>query len=129
GRSATVPQRYFVKIYSTTTIFVLRNLLKRVIDATAFGSATVGRGMPMNWWIRGYLLFAVVQGFGIGLTGLLVPSEMQIPLRLSPLNSRFVAVLYVAGGIGVMLAALSKRRSEARLFVVGFGIATVLILL
>src|SRR5260221_5478681 len=84
---------------------------------------------PMNWWIRGYLLFAAVQGFGIGLTGLLVPAEMQIPLRMTPLNSRFVAALYVAGGICVILAALSKRRSEARLFVVGLWVATVLILI
>ncbi len=83
----------------------------------------------MNWWIRGYLLFAAAQGFGIGLTGLFVPAEMQIPLRITPLNSRFVAALYVAGGIGVILAALAKRRSEARLFVVGFGVATLLILI
>jgi hypothetical protein len=83
---------------------------------------------PMTWWIRGYLLFAAVQGFGIGLTGLIVPSEMQIPLRITPLNTRFAAALYVAGGIGVLLAALSQRRSEARLFVVGFGVATSLIL-
>jgi hypothetical protein len=81
----------------------------------------------MNWWVRGYLLFAAVQGFGIGLTGLLVPAEMQIPLRISPLNARFVAALYVAGGIGVLLAALSRRRAEARVFVVGFGVATLLI--
>jgi hypothetical protein len=81
----------------------------------------------MSWWIRGYLLFAALQGFGIGLTGLIVPSEMQIPLRISPLNTRFVAALYVAGGIGVLLAAASRRRSEARLFVVGFGFATLLI--
>jgi hypothetical protein len=84
---------------------------------------------PMNWWIRGYLLFASVQGFGIGLTGLVIPPEMQIPLRITPLNARFVAALYVAGGIGVLLAALAKRRSEARLFVVGFGVATFLILI
>src|SRR5258707_5928850 len=84
---------------------------------------------PVTWWIRGYLLFAAVQGFGIGLTGLIAPSEMQIPLRMTPLNSRFVAALYVAGGIGVILAALSKRRSEARLFVVGFGVATLLVLI
>ncbi|HEX8969732.1 MAG TPA: hypothetical protein VF937_17750 [Chloroflexota bacterium] len=83
---------------------------------------------PMNWWIRGYLLFAAVQGFGIGLTGLIAPSEMQIPLRISPLNARFVAALYVAGGIGVLLAAVSRRRAEARLFVVGFAVATLLIL-
>ena len=83
----------------------------------------------MTWWIRGYLLFAAVQGFGIGLTGLIAPAEMQIPLRITPLNTRFVAALYVAGGIGVLLAALSRRRSDARLFVVGFGAATSLILL
>ena len=83
----------------------------------------------MNWWIRGFLLFAAVQGLGIGLTGLLFPSEMQIPLRITPLNSRFVAALYVAGGIGVLLAALGKRRSEARLFVVAFGFVTLLILI
>src|ERR1700682_1897226 len=84
---------------------------------------------PMNWWIRGYLLFAAVQGFGIGLTGLIAPAGRQIPLRLPPLNYRFVAALYVGGGIGVLLAAVSKRRSEARLFVVGFGVATLLILI
>jgi hypothetical protein len=83
---------------------------------------------PMTWWIRAYLLFAAVQGFGIGLTGLIAPAEMQIPLRITPLNTRFVAALYVAGGIGVLLAALSRRRSEARLFVVGFGVATGLIM-
>ena len=82
----------------------------------------------MNWWIRGYLLFAAVQGFGIGLTGLIAPAEMQIPLRITPLNARFVAALYVAGGIGVLLGALSKRRTQARLFVVCFTFATTLIL-
>jgi hypothetical protein len=83
----------------------------------------------MNWWIRGYLLFAAFQGFGIGLTGLLLPPEMQIPLRITPLNTRFTAALYIAGGVGVLLAALSKRRADARLFVVGFGLATFLILI
>ena len=41
-------------------------------------------------------VFAAVQAFGIGLTGLILPPEMQIPLRLTPLNTRFVAALYVA---------------------------------
>jgi hypothetical protein len=35
---------------------------------------------------------------------------MQIPLRLTPLNARFIAALYLAGGIGVLLAALRPRR-------------------
>jgi hypothetical protein len=83
----------------------------------------------IDWAVRAYLVFAAVQGFGIGLTGLLVPSEMQIPLSLTPLNARFVASLYVAGAIGVVLAAASPRRADARLFCVGFGFATLLILI
>lgn len=84
----------------------------------------------MTWWIRVYLLFATVQGLGIGLTGLIAPSEMQIPIRdITPLNHQFVAALYVGGAVGVLLAALAKRRSEARLFVVGFGFATGVILI
>ena len=84
---------------------------------------------PMTWWIRAYLLYAAVQGFGIGLTGLIAPAEMQIPIRdITPLNHQFVAALYTGGGVGVLLAAFAKRRSAARLFVVGFGLATSLIM-
>src|SRR4051812_44040357 len=82
----------------------------------------------MPWWIRAYLAFAAVQGFGIGLTGLLIPAEMQIPLRISPLNTRFVAALYVAGGVGVLWAAFARRRTETRLFVIGFGLVTGIIM-
>lgn len=82
----------------------------------------------MTWWIRGYLAFAAVQGLGIGVTGLVFPAEMQIPLRITPLNARFAAALYFAGGIGVLLAAFSKRRSDVRLFVIAFGLATGIIL-
>src|SRR5262245_12586342 len=84
------------------------------------------RAMP--WWLRAYLIFATIQGLGIGLTGLLLPTEMQIPLRISPLNARFVAALYLAGGVGVLWAALSKRAPETRVFVWGFGLATGMIL-
>jgi hypothetical protein len=83
----------------------------------------------MTWWIRAYLLYAAIQGFGIGLTGLIAPAEMQIPIRdITPLNHQFVAALYTGGGVGVLLAAFARRRSEARLFVVGFGLATSLIM-
>jgi len=82
----------------------------------------------VTWWIRAYLAFAAVQGFGIGLTGLLSPADMQILLRITPLNARFVAALYVAGGVGVLWGAFSQRRTQARLFVVAFAFATALIL-
>jgi hypothetical protein len=85
---------------------------------------------PMTWWIRAYLIYAAIQGFGIGLTGLIAPSEMQIPIRdITPLNHQFVAALYTGGGVGVLLAAFARQRSEARLFVVGFGLATSLIMI
>jgi hypothetical protein len=57
-------------------------------------------------------LFAAFQGLGIGLTGLLMPSEMQIPLQVTPLNARFVAALYVAGGIGVLWPPLPAAASK-----------------
>jgi hypothetical protein len=82
----------------------------------------------MPWWIRAYLVFAALQGLGIGLTGLFAPAEMQIPLRITPLNARFVAALYIAGGVGVAWAAFARRRGEARLFVIGFALATTLIM-
>src|SRR5947209_6480018 len=89
-------------------------------------SAAIVDSVP--WWIRAYLAFAAIQGLGIGLTGLLFPSEMQIPLQISPLNARFVAALYIAGGVGVLLGAFARRRAEARLFVLSFAFATTLIL-
>jgi hypothetical protein len=82
----------------------------------------------VTWWVRAYLAFAAVQGFGIGLTGLLSPADIEIPLRITPLNARFVAALYVAGGVGVLWGAFSQRRTQARLFVVAFAFATALIL-
>jgi hypothetical protein len=78
--------------------------------------------------IAGYLIFAALQAFGIGLTGLIIASEIQIPLRLTPLNARFVGALYVAGGVGIVLALFAPRRESKRLMCVGFGLATLLIL-
>lgn len=83
---------------------------------------------PMTWWMRAYLIFATVQGLGIGLTGLVLPSEMQIPLSISPLNARFIAALYAAGAIGLLFASFARYQSEARLFVLGFGLLTGMVL-
>src|SRR3954452_3862165 len=82
----------------------------------------------MDWAVRGYLVFAALQAFGIGLTGLIAPLEMQIPLRLTPLNYRFVAALYVSGGVGIALALFAPRLVERRLVTVAFGLATLLVL-
>jgi hypothetical protein len=51
-----------------------------------------------------------------------------VPLRLSPLNARFVAALYFSAALGLLLSAFVRRRGETRIFVFCFGLATTLIL-
>lgn len=83
---------------------------------------------PIPWWMRAYLLLGAAQALSIGVTGFLTPEQIQIPIALSPLNARFIAALYLAAAVGVLLAALGRRAAEARLFVMGFGSAASLIL-
>jgi hypothetical protein len=64
----------------------------------------------------------------LGITGLLVPAELQVPLRLSPLNARFVAALYFSSALGLLLSIFVRHRTDARIFVFSFGLATSLIL-
>jgi hypothetical protein len=84
---------------------------------------------PLPWWVRAYLLLGAAQAIGIGGTGLLAPAAIQIPLRVTPLNARFTAALYLAAATGVLLAALGRTRGDARLFVIAFYLATSLILM
>jgi hypothetical protein len=86
------------------------------------------RPQSVPWWLRAYLLFGAFQGLALGLTGFLLPEEIQIPYQMSPLNARFIAALYLAPSIGVLLSAFARRRMDTRLFVIGFGTATLLIL-
>jgi hypothetical protein len=90
-------------------------------------ASVVEDSSSVPWWIRGYLLLGAAQGLSLGITGLLIPAELQIPLRVTPLNGRFVAALYAAAALGVLLSALVRRREDAQVFVVGFGLATTLI--
>ena len=86
----------------------------------------------MTWWtgLRAYLLFAAMQGFGIGLTGL-----DRAGRDADPDPRHHAAQPPVCRGAvrrrrrRRALAALRRRRSEARLFVVGFWLATLLILI
>lgn len=82
---------------------------------------------PVPWWLRAYLLIAMVQGMLVmGTSGLFFPADIFIPIEVSPLNARFIGGLYMAGGIGVLLSALARSVDETRIFVIGFGlIATI----
>jgi hypothetical protein len=97
----------------------------RAVDGRALPAS--GRPDALPWWVRAYLLIGTAQGMVLGVTGLLAPAELQVPLRVTPLNARFVAALYTAAALGLLLSALVRHRRDAQVFVVGFGLATTLI--
>jgi hypothetical protein len=117
---------------------MIRRIAEQQPPATSDGAArTTGsadhpdgdrRAASMPWWLRLYLLLGTAQGMGMGLTGLISPADMQIPLRISPLNTRVAAAMYTAAGLGLLLAAFT-RRAHARILVLCFVAATTLILI
>jgi hypothetical protein len=83
----------------------------------------------MPWWIRAYLFFGAAQALSIGIVGFVAPAEIQVPVPLTPLNARFIAGLYLAIAVAVVLAGLVAHRDDARLFVLAAAVATSLLLL
>lgn len=82
--------------------------------------------MPV--WLRVFLLINVVQDLAIGF-GLIAPARIVVPLKgLTPLNARFIAALYLGGGITILLAALVRRAVDARIALYAFDVITMLVL-
>ncbi|MGB9377216.1 MAG: hypothetical protein WCB04_06845 [Mycobacteriales bacterium] len=94
--------------------------------------SAVGAGQRLRtlpWWLRLFLLVNVVQDFGIAATGLLFPGHIAIPLAsLTPLNARFIASLYLGGGVVILLAAFAISSVDARIALISFLAITVLVL-
>ena len=91
--------------------------------------ATGRASAPVPWWLRVFFLVNVVQDVGVGFSGLVFPAHIVIPLKgLSPLNARFVACLYLGGGVVILLAALVRRAVDTRLALYSFLAITVLVL-
>jgi len=85
------------------------------------------RGVPT--WLRLFLLANVVQDVAIGLSGWLSPTDSLLPLKgLTPLNGRFIASLYLAGGVVILAAALVRRAVDVRLALWSFLVITLLVL-
>jgi len=88
-----------------------------------------GTSSPTPWWLRVFLLVNVVQDFGLGLSGLLFPAHILVPLKgLSPLNARFVGSLYLGGGIVIVCAALVRRAVDTRIALYSLFVITALVL-
>ena len=84
---------------------------------------------PTPWWLRVFLLVNVVQDFGLGLSGLLFPRHILIPLKgLTPLNARFVGSLYLGGGIVILFAALVRKAIDTRIALYSLFVITALVL-
>ena len=84
---------------------------------------------PTPWWLRAFLLVNVVQDFGLGISGLLFPRHILIPLKgLTPLNARFVGSLYLGGGIVILLAALVRKAIDTRIALYSLFVITALVL-
>lgn len=85
------------------------------------------RGVPT--WLRLFLLVNVVQDVAIGLSGWLSPTDSLLPLKgLTPLNGRFIASLYLAGGVVILAAALVRRAVDVRLALWSFLVITLMVL-
>jgi hypothetical protein len=82
----------------------------------------------MPWWFRAFLLVNVVQDLAVGITGLRGPEHILVPLEgLTPLNSRFIAALYLAGGLAILVAALLPDVTATRPVMAAFGVITLLV--
>ena len=100
--------------------------------AVSPAEASVGaaRMSPLPRWLRAFFLLNVIQDFAIGFTGLLAPEHIVIPLKgLSPLNARFIAALYLGGGVVILIVAFVRRAVDARIALYAFFVITALVLL
>ena len=82
----------------------------------------------MTWWIRAFLISSAARGLLLGINGLFDYRAISIPLQFTPLNAAFVAGLYLAGTIGLILTLFARQRAEARPFLIGTAVVTTLLL-
>src|SRR5439155_13083203 len=60
--------------------------------------------------------------------GLVAPSSIPFPVAVSPLNARFIGALYLAAAVGMILSAAGRDLADVRIFLVAFGIISILVL-
>lgn len=85
---------------------------------------------PLPWWLRAIFVLVAAQAL------LLVAAFFQPPLisllvpwPASPLNARFIAAIYTALGLGVLLCSMARSFREVRIVLFGIGFATGLLFL
>ncbi len=81
-------------------------------------------------WLRAFFLIVALQAFLLFIA-LIQPSLINLvePWPASPLNARFIAALYTALGIAVLLCSRAGVFREVRIILAGVGLATAGLLL
>lgn len=69
-----------------------------------------------------------MRGLLLGISGFRDAATITIPLTFTPLNAAFVAGLYLAGTISLVLTLFSRDRADARPFLLGTAVVTTLLL-
>lgn len=85
---------------------------------------------PIPWWLRAIFVLVAAQALllvAVFFQATLV--SLLVPWPASPLNARFIASLYTALGIGVLMCSFSRTFREVRIVLFGIGFATGLLFL
>jgi hypothetical protein len=86
--------------------------------------------MKNTIWLRLFFLLVLIQAITIG-RSLIWPELIaaNLPWPASPLNARFIAVLYWMGGISALLSMLAPRYAAVRISLIEIGVVTGVLLL
>jgi hypothetical protein len=60
--------------------------------------------------------------------GFFSPGNIPFPVAVTALNARFIGALYIAGAIGMLLSALGRDLADIRIFLFGFAVISLLVL-
>jgi len=113
--------RLFDAIIDLVPIYVHSHTVKRL---------TKGARMKYPVWLRLFFLFVLAQALLVG-SAILQPSliTLVLPWDASPLNTRFIAALYLMGAISALLCMVATSYTEVRLSLIEIGIVTGMLLL
>jgi len=80
---------------------------------------------PLPWWLRAIFVLVAAQALLL-IAALFQPPlvSLLVPWPASPLNARFIASMYTALGLGVLLCSMARSFREVRIVLFGIGFAT-----
>src|SRR5260370_229347 len=85
---------------------------------------------PLPWWLRAIFVLVAAQALLL-VAALFHPPliSLLVPWQASPFNARFIAAIYTALGLGVLLCSVAHSFREVRIVLFGIGFATGLLFL